>query len=320
MQVYTPHNVRNLQSQLHIETNVHTRSNDEYPDNRDYSQCYFQILIFRDSEDPGRLVYGMKKDLVKKYSLDPLSFPTKGIEVNQDFLNKGHASYPTVRFLLQCRKLSQIMSSTWIDQENIVDSEKYRTKLIKKIFDSYNIVPDTFWLNRNGELTLTQDIEIHKNILSIQKDKDNLSSFLIQSTHIGYNSISLALLLSGQAYYKDEQDNWKTVCDPIFSIYETIWEYALDISWDTFYAYRTDLSQAGGQQKPPFTKVTLGYPPRPNQFSLKQENIKKWVTADENYSDDNPYPFYPEENSSDWKNQQLQFVQPPYPYLPLSSS
>ncbi|NEQ97073.1 MAG: hypothetical protein F6K30_10165 [Cyanothece sp. SIO2G6] len=326
MQTYTLNAIQNLQANLYVDVGVDIPNDSE----EDYSNYYFQILTFDNKEDPGKLVYGTKTDLLKQYKIQedkyPL-FPGKGVEVNPDFLGRGSGDHSTVRFLLQCRKLSQAMSSTWMS-ETTPESE-----WIKKILDSYNIERNSYWLN-NDELKSIELDEVEKDLLDMRiqyrkatempkngqggqnSQVKDLSAFLIQPTHIGYSSIALALLLTGNAYYKNA-GTWKRICEPILSTYETIWEYALDISWDTFYAHRVDLSQAGGQQKPPFTKVTLGYPPRPDQYSLDPENIRKWANANEVGGD---YPFYPKQDILEWQEQQLKVVAPPFPYLPLSTT
>lgn len=325
MEVYTANAIRNLQSNLSVGSDVDTATNEKQNEDHDYSKHYFQILIFNGDEEDGKLelVYGTKEDLERKYSLDSSYLPAKGVQIDQDFLQQGSGDYSTLRFLLQSRKLSQIMTKTWLEPKE----QDVSTKIIKKIFDSYNIIPETYWLEGENKLESIEDIQLQRKLLDIQEKtgngnlKKDLSALLIRPTHIGYNSISLVLLLSGNAYYKDKQGEYIRIYDDsILSTYETIWEYALDLSWDTFYAYRVDLSQASLQQKPPFTKVTLGYPARPDQFSLKQDNIKTWVNATEYYSSDNKYSFYPKKDSDDWKNQKLNVVAAPYPYMPLTTT
>ena len=323
-QIYTPNFVKNCQSNLHIKIGAESRYSHEITEPNKYDEYYFQILIFEDVEGVGKLVYGTKSDLQDTYNLDPSSFPTPGVIVDPKFVSATDqietAVLSTVRFLLQSRKLSQIMTYTWLEPDRIPENKKHQIKLIRKILDSYNIIPDTYWVNDQNEVERIKAIEIEKKLLEIKETKDGLLNLLIKPEYISYCSIFLALLLSGQAYYQDEGNQWTRICEPIFSTYEIVWEYALDISWDTFYASRIDLSQAGQIPKPPYTKVTFGYPSRPDEFSLGQDRIEKWVTAQEKYSDDNEYPFYPQEETKEWQNQQLKFVVPPYPYIPLSTS
>jgi hypothetical protein len=161
---------------------------------------------------------------------------------------------------------------------------------------------------------------LSKKLLDVETEDD----YLIKPEYVSYGSISLSLLLSGQAYYQEE-NQWKQIWPSILSTYETIWEYGLDVSWDTFYASRIDLSKAGYLAKPPYTKVTLGYPPRPSKFNLTQENIKSWAEAHETAEDEdlkinNGLPFYPKINSTEWTEKKLKFVAAPYPYIPLSTT
>ena len=327
-QIYTPNLFKSFKSNLHIKVGAEPKSSHDPTNPAKYDKYYFQILIFEHTEDSFKLVYGTKEALQAKYGLDPSSLPAYGVTVDQDFLAKGKKNSPTeaqikiaelstVRFLLQCRKLSQIMTYTWLDEDRIPEStKKYQIKLVRKIFDSYNIIPDTYWVKDRDEVEKLEDLEIEEKLLEIQKTQDYLLDFLIKPDYISYDSISLALLLSGQAYYQDD-GKWTSISEAIFSTYEMIWEYALDVSWDTFYASRIDLSKAGVKPKPPYTKVTLGYPPRPDEFALGQDKIQKWVTSGE-YK--NKFAFYPQKNTPEWDNQQLNCVQPPYPYMPLSSS
>lgn len=271
----------------------------------------FQILLYENQEF--KLVYGKRKDIQQKYNIDSLS---EGVKVDTEFVKKGNIEYSTVWFLLKCRKLSQIVTSTWLTSSQIEAKNKTlkkQIKLTRKILDSYNIFPSTtYWLSDNSELKQVDD----QFILEKSEEKDN-QFYCIAPTHISYRSISLVLLLSGQAYYK-EKNAWKKICEPIFSTYETIWEYGLDISWDTYYSTRIDVSQAGKMPVPPFTSVVLGYPAKPNKFSLQDDNIKHWVNSNEYDSGENKYPFYPQKDTPEWERKDLKYIVPPYPYIPLS--
>ncbi|GBF81827.1 hypothetical protein [Aphanothece sacrum] len=189
---------------------------------------------------------------------------------------------------------------------------KLKIELTRIILDTYNIIPDSYILSEK-----VPDLRLKQMLLEIEKKNPQLLDFLIKPESVSYASIPLALLLCGQAYYYEENGELTRICDPILSTYELIWEYAVRLSWDTFYATRIDISQAGLSPKPPYTKVTMGYPPKPNEFSLKEEHIKEWVTAKEHY-ECGGYPFYPEKDSENWKNKQLDHVVAPYPYIPLS--
>ncbi|NEQ75794.1 MAG: hypothetical protein F6K23_23775 [Okeania sp. SIO2C9] len=287
---------------------------------KDYDEYIFQILLYENQEF--KLVYGKKKDIHKNYNIDSLSL---GVNVDPNFVDKQDIEYPTVFFLLKCRKLSQVVTSTWLTPSQIDQIEaknntrKNQIILTRQILDSYNIIPHaTYWLHKQNEsndeyeLRKVNDQDIHTRL----EEEDN-QFYCITPTHISYRSISLVLLLCGQAYYK-ENNAWTKICEPIFSTYETIWEYGLDISWDTYYSTRIDVSQAGKMPVPPFTSVVLGYPPKPNTFSLEDDKIEYWVNSNEYDSGENKYPFYPQKGTIEWEKKDLKYIVPPYPYIPLS--
>jgi len=291
---------------------------------------WFQILVYDYDEvckEPSyskpKLVQAKKEELIKKYKLDPLSLPSSGVIVNQGFVNTNDPSYSTIRFLLQCRKLSQLFTSTWIDIEDIEDIEdsKFKAKLIKIILNTFNIAPKHVDIDDNP----IDASDYHNYSDNKNKKKDN---YIIKPDSQGYSSIKLPLLFSGQAYYK-KNDQYLRVLDPILSTYEAVWEYAIKISWDTFYASRIDISQAGIAPNPPYTQVTMGYPPKPSAFNITDQQIKDWANAkdqyedyqDEDYENNKSFPFYPQKDTapdSEWMNKKIQYISPPCPYVPLS--
>lgn len=286
---------------------------------------FFQALIVDvdgDGNTTTKLVYGKKDNLTETYR-GITDLPSTGVLVDDEFVSPEKiANYSTVRFLLQCRKLSQMMVQTWVDESNIEgEKQKLEVNLIREIFHAYNIIPDTYFLHEQEPKPVSS-----KNLaIEILQANDEDVSYLIKPESIGYSSIRLAMLLCGQAYYKapDMEQYCKIGASieglehGIFSTYEMIWEYAMNVSWDTLYATRIDLSQSGRKPNPPFTSVTLGYPPRPDtsKFNVTAEQIKNWAFADDKAGD---FPFYPERDTKEWENKQLQYIVPPYPYLPLS--
>ncbi len=291
------------------------------------SSQFFQVLIVDVDGDGNRttkLVYGEKGTLTERYR-GITNLPSKGVLVDDEFVSPTTiGKYSTVRFLLQCRKLSQMMVYTWIDETNIQEArKKLEVKLIREIFHSYNIIPDTYFLDEQEP----NFISSKKLAIKILQADDDDVSYLIKPQSIGYSSIRLDMLLCGQAYYKTpDMEQYRKIGasiagleNGIFSTYEMIWEYAMNVSWDTFIATRIDISQSGRTPNPPYTQVTLGYPPRPeaNKFNVTSEQMKNWAFADDSGED---FPFYPKRSSAAWQNKQLQYIIPPYPYLPLSCS
>ncbi|MBD2386443.1 hypothetical protein [Cylindrospermum sp. FACHB-282] len=349
----------------------------------------FQILTIerKSGKTEKKLVYGTRKDLHKYYKIAKDQLPTEGAEVKLDFVEKDEPQFSAVRFLLQCRQISQMMSYTWLDDEKLQEYElkagtdtpkkvtRTQIELVREIFNSYNIIPAVAknfplcWLERHP---LSNDIEhetlryneLREKLFEYEKKHPKFLTYIIKPQYLSYNTISLSLLLSGQVYYQDEHepDKWKQLWPSILSTYEMVWEYALDISWDTFYSSRVDIAQAGYPPTPPYTKVTFGYPPKPSEFNLTQENIQIWAEAaeevpenskvtfgyppkptefsltqeniqiwveeveelPENSEEESPnrrkFPFYPERTSSGWNSKNLQYVSPPFPYIPLSTT
>ncbi|QSJ18000.1 hypothetical protein JYQ62_03875 [Nostoc sp. UHCC 0702] len=353
MQIITPAHIQLLKnlspdSPISRHPRLLTENQSEYKVQDNY---LFQILTIEGKPDNRvkKLVYGTKSNLVKYLGIADNDLPTEGTKVNLEFVRTDEPQFSAVRFLLQCRQLSQMMSYTWLDDQKLQEYQpkegtdplnkvrKTQIELVREIFNSYNIIPDAYELD--DELSLSPDednvielkplidIELREKLFEAEEEDSKSVFYLIKPEYISYGSISLALLLSGQAYY-NEGGKWKQIWKSILSTYETIWEYALDVSWDTFYSSRVDISQAGYLARPPYTKVTLGYPPKPSEFSLRQKNIQIWAEepeeAPENSKDHShkkgQFPFYPERNTKDWERKNLQFVASPYPYMPLSTS
>ncbi len=129
-QVFTRSYVQNLQSNLSIKIGQGPKS----IDGNQYNDYYFQLLIF-ENEDHPKLVYGTKEALQTKYNLDSSSFPSSGAKVDPRFCPSqpkddplAQAELSTVYFLLQTRKLSQMIAYTWLEPEKIPDEIKAKVK------------------------------------------------------------------------------------------------------------------------------------------------------------------------------------------------
>ena len=358
--LYTTNHIQSLKARLSNRSNAEQKfdsnvsnaalvsgaESSKSDDRKDYGEHYFQLLMFDGDCHEPKLVYGTKKDLQKKYKFKKhsLTLPTKGVEIDKDFFNINDnngidpdeaSSFAITRNLLQTRKLSQIMAYTWL---NLKDKPKLpegiseiQIKLVKKIFDAHNIIPKEIILQGSGQDKDTSKKDLHANLIETQlklqeQRKEHLLDFLIMPESISYGSISLALLLSGQAYYK-YTDEWKPIWKSIFGTLEVIREYSLEVNWDSFYGSIVELSQAGETPQYPYNRAILGYPPRPNKFNLTQEQILDWATAEDLIDDSKRtkeqkyrYPFYPDKNSQEWNHKKLKYVDPPFPYIPLSSS
>jgi hypothetical protein len=325
-QVFTRSYVQNLQSNLSIKIGQEPKS----INGDQYNQYYFQLLIF-ENEDTPKLVYGTKEALQTKYNLAPSSFPSSGAKVDSEFSPSGQdpdkyplaqAELSTVYFLLQTRKLSQMIAYTWLEPENIPDEMKAKVNLVRKILRFPHQKVCTYWLDNPQEAEKPiSEIDLSRKLLGDSEKPNPKCSWLIQPDNISYDFIALALLLCGQAFYKDKvnfyypdkHEHFAQIWEPIGSIYQLIFEYGLDVTWELFHGVMTELVHTGKDF--PAGKITVPYPPRPSEFNVSQSDIETWAKAKEY---DGPYPFYPSEHSEDWKNHQLKHVYPPSPYIPLS--
>jgi len=317
-QVFTRSYVQNLQSNLSIKIGQKPKS----IDGNQYNDYYFQLLIF-ENEDPPKLVYGTKEALQTKYNLAPSSFPSSGAKVDPRFCPSGkdqpkdplaQAELSTVHFLLQTRKLSQMIAYTWLEPENIPKKMQAKVNLVRKILIFPHQKVCTYWLdNHQVYENPISEIDLCRKLLGDSEQTPPEYSWLIQPDNINYDFIALALLLCGQAFYKDENGQFAHIWEPIGSIYQLIFEYGLDVSWELFHGVMTEIGHTGKDF--PAGKITVPYPPRPSEFNVSQSDIETWAKAKEH---DGPYPFYPSQDSEDWKNHQLKHVYPPSPYIPLS--
>lgn len=329
---FTPRYINFLKSNLSVGEGTSFRiDNDVFEQPDDFNDYLFQILIFEEVSNSPKLVYGTKQNLQKMLGTSNSSnwFPSIGTELDPDFLSDKpkevmESQRSTARFLKQARELSQCMAATWLNEENIPEDLKDKIKLLRIILNKYNIIPDTYFVNGGGSLgNKLESNDLVKSIEPKTEEDKEKSLYLIKPEYVSYSSISLSLLLCGQAYYK-VCNNWTKIWEPIFSNYEMVYEYGLDLSWDTYYATRRDIAQPGINQNPPYTEVTLGYPPKPPEFNIKQEEIRRWVLAKEmpmaQGGEVSEFPFYPrKDNEGKFESDQINFVAPPFPYLPLST-
>lgn len=305
-----------LSKLLEIEHNFR-RSAEHYDDD------YFQVLIVTEPNEDA----GIKTTLLTKTKADfgkmkvsgggtiADKLPSNGVELDPQFLRikdddgninyQNLAKYSTARFMLQCRKLSQLIAQTWLPENSFKNKEgqkdelaAQKARLARKIFFAANLEPNNF--------------EPPLNKIPTGDGTENI----IQPNRLSQQGLQLSLLFGGLVYTESalEKGTFVRICEPIFSNYELVYEYALRVSWDTFYATRTDYPQPGNNPVPPYYEVVISYPPRPElgEFTVKLDQVEKWAKAKDKHGD---FPFYPKDIASSDK---IGFVNPPYPYIPLS--
>lgn len=265
----------------------------------------------------------LKTDIKTSYEVDYLGelyeqiqeLPNEGLDMesvmpfpntdSQDVRSLFINQYPTVRRLLQGRKLSQLIASTWLkgEQENSIIPKGCK-KYVKKLLLRGNRGPD------------------EDNAHEFASD-NYTDQMIITSDQANWQNINLNLLFCGQAYlFKNKKNIFKRLCEPLLSTYEASQLYAFEVVWHNFAAILEERSQSGiANPRGPYYKVLLPYPPCPNlknsELGLKKKMIEKWVTA-KDVGAEAELPFVNEEWDAD-KGINIQFVIPPYPYLPLSS-
>ena len=280
----------------------------------------FQILLLEIKEDnhdgiepvESILALGTKAELRQKFGIDEkeLDLPSKGAEVCSDFLNVCDSNdsekainlsmYNPIRFMLQCRILSQLLAKTWLWEESKKNELEHQILFcIKEILSrKFNESPDSFWVsnqeNPNDMLNQKDMIEHLQKYIKDPKKRDFSLVLDPFSNPIAYKTIQLALLLAGQAYLKikikdenkdncqDKRDNFKWVSvlkEPILSTYEIVMEYSFNMDFDSYAASRVELVRGTEPPSPPYYQVAIPYPAKPTSESLSEYQIKLWAEA-----------------------------------------
>lgn len=331
--IFTSSFVQNLQSNLNLSANlpinnyVQRTGIQRNLDIELLQSYYFQLLIFNklkeQDEYQAQLIYGTLSNLQKKYQFESDIFLcpdllSKTETVDPEFCQldlKNVHEWNNIYLLRQTRKLSQMIAYTWLD--NVDDPIKKKVEFVKQLFKLPSLPVKTFWLDQPEEdLQEVTRIELDKKLLTDEVSKGGLDTYLIKPNHINYDNIALALLLCGQAFYIENDQQPTQIWEPIVGIYELLFLYGIDVAWDSFHGVIEEIIVIGGKPKFPVNQATIPYPPRPSEFNLSQDEIKKWATATDKGG---LLPFYPEKDSDDWKNKKLKFVYPPVPYIPLTS-
>lgn len=317
----------------------------------------FQILAVREDKDCSQGIHTTL--LTKPKSAFPPNvqerLPSIGVTIKDDFLpiitpgskppevNKLNvAERDSVAVLLKARKLSQLMSQSWLPNESI------NNKLIRSLILTANLEPDDYVTDIPSELKTTIDIkEKDQGVLDLyilatdlrkkEKKKKNSStdsstpppsdsrldrSHLILPDGLNWQLIRVALLVAGLAYIEEENEQgekiYTPICDPIASTYDICVYVAFTmVSWSDYVSQRLEFIQPGRNARPPYFKVDLPYPPKllNDSTGLQEEDIKTWAYAPD---EGNPLPFYPEKEGSEYVSKLVKNVVPPYPYIPLS--
>lgn len=286
---------------------------------------YGQILIVTkkstvDPLDPNlkidiRLKTGRINDLKTTYGIE---LPTSGVKLTQKLENllqessEKHTSNLLrdlercyqFRQLLVARKMSQLVAKTWLYSDQFMTSEdKEKFPIIRKLIMLGNQPPKI------------DELDAKMNLLENLASKYRLEeeSEVILPGRMNWQSISLNLLLAGQAYLEKEDGTLSLLHEPILSTFEAVNLYAFKLDFEGFVAKSQELFSPGVQPVPPYYLWTFPYPQRSrtDEFSmLTEQMIEAWAYAEDDAGD---LPFYKKTSNAEIKG--VEYVYPPYPYM-----
>ena len=309
----------------------------------DNDKKFFQILVV---ENDCSIPEGIKTTLWTRRKKDfpdeiqgnlPLNgallkedfFPVCGSNtVNKENLARNHIAV----YLLKARKLSQLIAKSWL----VGSEENY--SMIRKIFLTANLEPDEYdnqiegCNSRFGDEKFTGKCIADLCLMEIMaRDNEHPPDGNPRNKHpyvditnlilpggLNWHLIRLSLLTAGLVY-KKENNKYEPISEPITSNYEISVQYAFElVDWSVYTGASLDFAQPGKNQRPPYLKVSIPYPPiltGEDCTSLKREEIKKWAEAQDEGGN---YPFYPKPDSGNNENL-VTNVTPPFPYMPPST-
>lgn len=138
--------------------------------------------------------------------------------------------------------------------------------------------------------------------------------------------VRFSLLISGQVFLtKDSGNSYMRLIEPVLSSYDVCVNYAFtEMDWyGQLGCIMIETPNPGLKfQKPGYYQTTGVYPPRPlpSDPTTTPKKIFLWATAEDEHATDHKFPFYPpRDGSGKFVSNYVDFISPPYPYLPVSS-
>ncbi|AFZ55978.1 hypothetical protein H6G54_27705 [Anabaena cylindrica FACHB-243] len=241
-------------------------------------------------------------------------------------ISEANNFYDSIRNLLQSRKISQLISTTWhfyleakktqTDWDNFVKGEW--DKIDVKMLDAL-IAREIFFVNQSNSSSELDpnNLDIYYPLRSSSEACQN-PRFMILPNSNAWQGIALSLLMAGQAYRQigeGENVSYHQISQPILSTGEIVNRYGMEVEWHGYEGKIKELSMNPGGSSTAF-QVVVPYPPIPSEINLPPEHIQKWAEADDEGED---FPFYSKTEDGTYSIY-VNYVTPPYPYLPLTSS
>lgn len=232
--------------------------------------------------------------------------------------------YPSIRIILQSRKLSQLIARTWwtyLEAKKNINGEwdKFTSgewdDIPSNILDG--LIARELFLYAGGaspDNPTPEDINIY-NPLKAQEVTNKAARFLILPTSKAWQGIMLSLLFSGQAYYLNKKDNkYHQIAQSVLSTGEIVFNYSFESDWSIFQGHFKELKIDQGSPWM-ISQAVMPYPPIPSSEQLDPNDIKKWAEAEESGGD---FPFYNKQGETFVID--VDYFRSPYPYIPLSTS
>lgn len=242
--------------------------------------------------------------------------------------------YASSRSLLQSRKLSQLIAHTWFcyatakeseawnrfkkGEWHTVDSQILNGLIAREIFFiAQSVYPSDL---EPENLDIYYPLKGRTAIIKNGDEETRKLRFLILPNSTAWERIALSLLLAGQAYRQIGEGNsptdytYQPISPPIFSTFEIIHRYGLDVVWSDFIGKISEVQFSPVDVSTNY-QVVIPYPPIPDEKNLSLEEIKKWSQAPDT---EQPFPFYRIIDGNKYVG--IDYVSPPYPYIPLSTT
>ncbi|TVP61668.1 MAG: hypothetical protein EA343_13605 [Nodularia sp. (in: Bacteria)] len=237
-------------------------------------------------------------------------------------ISESNNFYASALTLLQSRKISQLIATTWHFFLEAKKTDKWN-KFIRGEWDEISpemlnglIAREIFFVDQTSSPSQLEpeNLNIYYPLESISKSSEK-PRFLILPNSKAWTGIALSLLMAGQAY-REVNKNGKTyyqqIFPPILSTGEIVNKYGLEVEW---YGYKGEIKELKLSPVSSSTiyQVVIPYPPIPSEINLSPDEIRKWAEADD---EEGEFPFYSKEDGQYLMD--VKYSTAPYPYLPLT--
>lgn len=243
-------------------------------------------------------------------------------------ISEANNFYDSTRALLQNRKISQLISTTWhfyLEAKTTTEASNWVNfvngeweQIDPKMLDAL-IAREIFFVNQSNSPSKLDpnNLDIYYPLGSASEPGQK-ARFMILPSSNAWQGIALSLLMAGQAYRQigeGENVSYHQISQPILSTGEIVNRYGMEVEWHGYEGKIKELNMTPGGSSTAF-QVVVPYPPIPSEINLPPEHIQKWAEADDEGEE---LPFYSKTEDGKYSIH-VNYVTPPYPYLPLTCS